>query len=283
MWSVWKEEVQEWFFSVVDVVAVLTGSADPKQYIKKMRARDSGLAALSNEEIYERAVAALMQGIDESGKYISRETILNNSVLEINENLNLQMKLSIKWNESSKENSMDIIRPVTICKKSAIVWNDTAMLSCFILPNDKTVTDFAIRSIRNKEKIISKELANGIYICNSVGSLPISYIADPKTPVVENLQNKYAIDTVRFPFETLEFKGGDCDDLTTLLCSLMESCGIQTALITTPGHIFVAFNTKMTYSKTWENLSEEYGVLDVDGTVWIPIEVTAVGKRFLEA
>jgi tetratricopeptide (TPR) repeat protein len=81
----------------------------------------------------------------------------------------------------------------------------------------------------------------------------------------------------------LEFKGGDCDDLTTLLCSLMESCGIQTALITTPGHIFVAFNTKMTYSKTWENLSEEYGVLDVDGTVWIPIEVTAVGKGFLEA
>lgn len=211
------------------------------------------------------------------------KTILNNSVLEINENLNLQMKLSIKWNESSKENSMDIIRPVTICKKSAIVWNDTAMLSCFILPNDKTVTDFAIRSIRNKEKIISKELANGVYICNSVGSLPISYIADPKTPVVENLQNKYAVDTVRFPFETLEFKGGDCDDLTTLLCSLMESCGIQTALITTPGHIFVAFNTKMTYSKTWENLSEEYGVLDVDGTVWIPIEVTAVGKGFLEA
>ena len=84
------------------------------------------------------------------------KTILNNSVLEINENLNLQMKLSIKWNESSKENSMDIIRPVTICKKSAIVWNDTAMLSCFILPNDKTVTDFAIRSIRNKEKIVSK-------------------------------------------------------------------------------------------------------------------------------
>lgn len=41
--TVWNEEVQEWFFSVVDVVAVLTGSADPKQYIKKMRARDPEL------------------------------------------------------------------------------------------------------------------------------------------------------------------------------------------------------------------------------------------------
>ena len=43
--TVWDEEAQEWFFSVVDVVAVLTDSADPKQYIKKMRARDPELNA----------------------------------------------------------------------------------------------------------------------------------------------------------------------------------------------------------------------------------------------
>lgn len=43
--SVWDEEKQEWFFSVVDIVAVLTESADPKQYIKKMRSRDAELAA----------------------------------------------------------------------------------------------------------------------------------------------------------------------------------------------------------------------------------------------
>ncbi len=43
--SVWDEEKQEWFFSVVDIVAVLTESADPKQYIKKMRSRDTELAA----------------------------------------------------------------------------------------------------------------------------------------------------------------------------------------------------------------------------------------------
>lgn len=41
--TMWDEEAQEWFFSVVDVVAVLTESADPKQYIKKMRSRDPEL------------------------------------------------------------------------------------------------------------------------------------------------------------------------------------------------------------------------------------------------
>ena len=43
--TAWDEEQEEWYFSVQDVVAVLTESADPKQYIKKMRTRDSELSA----------------------------------------------------------------------------------------------------------------------------------------------------------------------------------------------------------------------------------------------
>lgn len=43
--SVWDEEREEWYFSVVDVVEALTDSADPKQYIKKMRSRDPELSS----------------------------------------------------------------------------------------------------------------------------------------------------------------------------------------------------------------------------------------------
>ena len=43
--TAWDAEAQEWYFSVVDVVHVLTDSADPKQYIKKMRSRDPELGS----------------------------------------------------------------------------------------------------------------------------------------------------------------------------------------------------------------------------------------------
>jgi hypothetical protein len=43
--TVWDAEAEEWYFSVVDVVEILTDSADPKQYIKKMRSRDAELAS----------------------------------------------------------------------------------------------------------------------------------------------------------------------------------------------------------------------------------------------
>lgn len=40
----WDAENEEWYFSVVDVVEVLTDSANPTDYLKKMRKRDPELA-----------------------------------------------------------------------------------------------------------------------------------------------------------------------------------------------------------------------------------------------
>jgi hypothetical protein len=41
--SYWDAELEEWFFSVVDVVAALTDSENPTDYLKKLRKRDEQL------------------------------------------------------------------------------------------------------------------------------------------------------------------------------------------------------------------------------------------------
>ena len=40
---VWDEKEEKYYFAVVDIVQVLTDSADVKQYIKRMRSRDTEL------------------------------------------------------------------------------------------------------------------------------------------------------------------------------------------------------------------------------------------------
>lgn len=42
--SQWNEKEQQWYFSIVDVVEALTDSANPTDYLKKMRKRDESLA-----------------------------------------------------------------------------------------------------------------------------------------------------------------------------------------------------------------------------------------------
>ncbi|MDO5577599.1 MAG: Bro-N domain-containing protein, partial [Fibrobacter sp.] len=42
--SIWDDKKGEWYFSVYDVVRILSDSSDVKQYIKKMRSRDDELS-----------------------------------------------------------------------------------------------------------------------------------------------------------------------------------------------------------------------------------------------
>ena len=41
--TVWDDEQEKWYFAVVDVVAVLTDSVNPTDYLKKMRKREPEL------------------------------------------------------------------------------------------------------------------------------------------------------------------------------------------------------------------------------------------------
>ena len=42
--TTFNEEDQKWYFAGDDVVAVLTGSKDPRQYVKRMKLRNKELA-----------------------------------------------------------------------------------------------------------------------------------------------------------------------------------------------------------------------------------------------
>jgi hypothetical protein len=43
--SQWSESEQKWYFSVVDIIGVLTDSLNPTDYLKKIRKRDPELGA----------------------------------------------------------------------------------------------------------------------------------------------------------------------------------------------------------------------------------------------
>ena len=70
----WNDELEQWFFSVIDVVQVLTDSEDVKQYIKKMRSRDPEMNArwgtictptrmMAADGKYYKTNAATMEGV----------------------------------------------------------------------------------------------------------------------------------------------------------------------------------------------------------------------------
>ncbi|MFH1195286.1 MAG: hypothetical protein V1720_06215 [bacterium] len=110
----------------------------------------------------------------------------------------------------------------------------------------------------------------------------MSYVADPRS----------SVDRVQFPSETLDLKGGDCDDLAVCFSSMLESVGIQTAFVDYKSvdgisHVNLLVNTNMLpeQSSILTMNDKKYFIRkNVTGTdeIWIPVETTML-KTFEES
>jgi transglutaminase-like putative cysteine protease len=91
---------------------------------------------------------------------------------------------------------------------------------------------------------------------------------------------------VQFPKQTMELKGGDCDDLSVAYSSFLESIGIQTALVDYKGdgevrHVCVLFNTNLSpnQAKLITNNDSKYFLRQNESgkdEIWIPVETTSL-------
>ncbi len=104
----------------------------------------------------------------------------------------------------------------------------------------------------------------------------LTYTADPRATA----------EFVQYPEQTIDIKGGDCDDLSVCYASLLESIGIETALVDFKPlnklrHVNVIFNTKLSPQQATlitENDTKYFIRKNNDGIdeVWIPIETTSL-------
>ncbi len=106
---------------------------------------------------------------------------------------------------------------------------------------------------------------------------------NPKTPFTDFSKDKLSVDFVQFPRQTLTYSSGDCDDLSILYSALLESVGIETAFITIPGHIYMAFSLNMSPSEAKRTFLKPDELIFLNNKVWLPVEVTMVQDNFLSA
>ena len=108
------------------------------------------------------------------------------------------------------------------------------------------------------------------------------YTVNPKTPFAAIKANPETVDFLKFPRQTLSYRAGDCSDLSILYASIFESVGIETAFITVPGHIFMAFALDTQPAKTGQ-MAQSANLIVQNGKTRIPIETTIRDGDFMAA
>lgn len=172
--------------------------------------------------------------------------------------------------------------------KTSVTWDDDRKAAAFITPSDSALRNYAsfIRQSCREETVehFNENLQFAIQTYYSLTEIGLFYQIDPTRPFTEVQGNPMFVDSISLPRDTLKRITGDCDDLTVLYCSLLESVGIETGFITVPGHIYAVFNTGEP-SANYRNIHPHRDMtINLDGELWLPVEITMIGSTgFREA
>jgi len=220
-------------------------------------------------------------------RQIDLYALFNEKVLEITEGAKVSAEFSIDYDFKGNRKHTSKVETITLQNRNASIWDDDRRVAAFITARDPIVLRMSKNvagMVRDQpHKVFGDNFMLAIAIHNALSIYGISYVVDPNTPYEEFHENKLAIDFLQFPRQTLEYRAGDCDDLSILYAALLESLSVDTALIPVPGHIYIAVNLDMKPAEARKIFFNHGDFIFRDGETWLPLEVTLVESSFINA
>lgn len=213
---------------------------------------------------------------------------LNNKILEITEDTPIQAEVTLTYFEKGKKQEVSQALPLRVYSRNAITWEDPNRIANYVTALDPPVVDLAREILRDPPKGpdgtggLESSLVTAMRLWAGLGSVGIKFFPAPNSPFEKMSEDPaFPVDYTQFPRETLKRKSGECDDLVTLLASMLGNDGVRTALIDYPGHLALMFdlgtNDPLEAGIPVERLVEH------GGTYWIPLEATMIGGPFEKA
>lgn len=217
-----------------------------------------------------------------SNSTLNLRAIFSPAILNQTQSQTLQATVSINYTyENTPKTAVKTI-PVTVHSRNAINWSDKRKLASFISQGSGPVTNFSRKVVEYFSPVpsntLNENLASALKLYSALGSLRLSYLPDPELSYSTVSINTNLLDFLQYPAETLVRKTGDCDDLVTLYCALLENAGVSTAYIDVPGHIFMALDLKMTPDEATEQGFQSTDIIVYQGKTWLPVETTLIGS-----
>jgi hypothetical protein len=176
--------------------------------------------------------------------------LFNEKVLTVTEGIKVAAKVSVAYKVEGRVAGDAETITLEMYDRNALRWDDDRKVAAFVTAKDDEVQRFAKNTAsltrESGRAALSRNLQLAMAMLAALKEQGLSYVVDPKSSYAELSANEAAVDYVQFPRQTLQFKAGDCDDLSATYCALLEAVGVATAFITVPGHIYAAVRSRWT-------------------------------------
>lgn len=223
-----------------------------------------------------------------AGRTVTAELVapVSSDILKNSDGGTAAFTLSVSYRRGETY-STDITRQIRVLNRNAIQWTDDRRLGAFMTVSNPVVLGWGAETAgsvtENLSPVLTRNFLYALTIYESLATAGLQYVIDPNSAYASLSADSAAVDFLRFPAETLDHGAGDCDDLSVLYATLLESVGVSTAFITTPGHIFVAFDTGSSEDEARALFAERENLIYREGRAWMPIETTVLAEGFTRA
>jgi tetratricopeptide (TPR) repeat protein len=212
--------------------------------------------------------------------------LFSEKVFSITESTVVSGKVKIAYTQGNKRQTVDRSASLPMHDRNAITWDDDRKVAAFVQYKDPAVLEIAktlARIVKDSPPSVDVNLCTAMALHEALRLFGLGYVVDPTSSYAEQSKNKVAVDYIQFPRGTLQYKSGDCDDLSVLYASILQGVGIDTAFITVPGHIYMAFSLKAGPEQAAKLLPDASGLILRENRAWVPLEITMTGRDFMEA
>jgi len=208
--------------------------------------------------------------------------LFNDSILGITEATKATGEVTVEYGGVEQSRTSTVL----VYDRNALTWKDDRMAAAFVSSKDPWVLDLtgnimaSVMADRNPE--VPKNFQTAIAIHEGLRAYGISYMLSPNRPFAQAIVDTAAVDTLKFPRQTLGFRAGDCADLSVLYASCFEAAGIETAFVTVPGHIFMAVDINLSVEQARARFINLNEYIVHENQLWLPIETTMRDASFAE-
>src|SRR6056297_274390 len=213
--------------------------------------------------------------------------LFTEELMEVTEGTKASGRIAVSYVIGEKEKRREYTPAIEFHNRNALTWNDNRKIAAFVTAKDPEVLTFAknvsgwIQDLQNPA--VDENLQKGMALFAALQIYGLHYEVDPATPFAELSATETAVDFLQFPRQTLRFTSGDCDDLSALYTALLEALGVETAMITVPGHIYPAIALEMSPEEARQSFSRPGDLVFIEKKAWLPLEITMCRASFQEA
>ncbi len=166
--------------------------------------------------------------------------------------------------------------------RGSVDWqNGVGPAAAFVLSEDRLVTQIA-----DAAQMMYHAMADSVVINEKISLAALVFEILSRYGVRYKSDGGFAqrsVDIIQYPFELLQSRLGDCDDMTVLYASILENLGIETAMLDVPGHILLMFDTGIHDARRQRMILPNEQYVRYRDRIWLPVETTFLGKPFTEA